>query len=204
MAQIEESPSLASDKPVSRQFEESYFNYYGWPPYWGGAFALGPYSTIMGDREKPEEPAKSHKTGDPDLRSTGDVTGHHIQALNGEIGHVEDFIIDDVTWAVRYLLINTNNWLPGKHVLVSPRWIEQVSWTQKKVYVSLTRESIKQSPEFTAQTILTRDYEDGLHHHYGRKGYWLDELEAGIGPGLVPGFRPGIRADLKVKGISAC
>ena len=68
------------------------------------------------------------KSWDPHLRSTRDVSGHHIQAADGEIGHVEDFIIDDETWAIRYLIIDTQNWWPGKKVLVSPQWIERVSW----------------------------------------------------------------------------
>jgi hypothetical protein len=112
------------------------------------------------------------------LRSTTDVTNHHIQAIDGEIGHVEDFILDDETWAIRYMLVNTNNWLPGKHVLISPRWIERVSWTEMKVFIGLTRDAIENSPAFTPQNLLTREYETDLHRHYDRHGYWLDELEA--------------------------
>jgi len=109
------------------------------------------------------------------LRSTRDVTGHHIQAVDGEIGHVEDFIIDDETWAIRYLIIDTQNWWPGKKVLVSPQWIERVSWIESKVFVNLTCETIRQSPEYTEESLLTRDYETELHRHYNRRGYWIDE-----------------------------
>ena len=77
------------------------------------------------------------------------MSGYHIQAADGEIGHVEDFIIDDETWAIRYLIIDTRNWWPGKKVLVSPQWIERVSWSESKVFVNLPRETIKQSPEYT-------------------------------------------------------
>ena len=91
---------------------------------------------------------------------------------------MEDFIIDDETWAIRYLIINTRNWLPGKKVLVSPQWIESVSWKETKVFVNLLRETIKQSPEYMEESLLTRDYETGLHGHYNRKGYWADELVA--------------------------
>jgi hypothetical protein len=112
------------------------------------------------------------------LRSTADVSGHHIQARDGEIGHVEDFIIDDETWAIRYLIIDTQNWWPGKQVLVSPRWIESVSWIDLKVFVNLSRETIKQAPEYTELSLLTRDYETGLHRHYDRQGYWIEELAA--------------------------
>jgi hypothetical protein len=109
------------------------------------------------------------------LRSTHEVTDYHIQAADGEIGHVEDFIIDDETWAIRYLIIDTRNWLPGKKVLVSPQWIERVSWSERKVFVNHTREIIRQSPEYTEESLLTRDYESVLHRHYNRQGYWVDE-----------------------------
>ena len=126
--QIEDSPSLSSDKPVSRQFEEAYYGYYEWPMYWGGPYMWGYYPYIVCDREKWKESTKGEKKWDPHLRSTHDVSSYHIQAEDGEIGHVEDFIIDDETWAIRYIIINTRNWWPGKKVLVSPRWIEHVSW----------------------------------------------------------------------------
>ena len=114
--------------------------------------------------------------GDPHLRSTEHVTGHRIQALDGEIGHVEDFIIDDETWAIRYLVIDTKNWWAGKRVLISPQWIERVSWGEMKVFVNLSREIIKHAPEYTKDALLTRDYEISLHGHYNRQGYWVDEL----------------------------
>ena len=176
--QIEDSPALSSDKPVSRQFEDAYYGYYGWPTYWGGPYMWGPYSYPMRDRDKWRESTQGKQTWDAHLRSTRDVSGHHVQAADGEIGHVEDFIIDDKTWAVRYLIIDTRNWWPGKKVLISPQWIERVSWDELKVFVNLPRETIKQSPEYTEELLLTRDYETGLHRHYNRQGYWVDEPAA--------------------------
>ncbi len=173
--QIEGSPSLDSDKPVSRQFEESYYGYYDWPMYWGGPYSWGSSPYIVRNYEKRKQSVQVEKTWDAHLRSTRDVSGHHIQALDGDIGHVEDFIIDDETWAIRYLIIDTKNWWPGKKILLSPKWIERVSWSESKVFVNLSRESIKQSPEYTDESLLNRDYEIGLHSHYHRQGYWLDE-----------------------------
>jgi PRC-barrel domain len=177
--QIEKSPSLDNDKPVSRQFEQAYYGYYGYPTYWGGPFSWGPYPSPMRDREQWKESNQSKKGWDLHLRSTGDATGHHIQSLNGEIGHVEDFVIDDETWAIRYIIVDTHNWLPGKKVLVATQWIERVSWDERKVFVNLNRETIKESPDFTEESLLTRDYETRLYKHYDRKGYWVDELVAG-------------------------
>ena len=176
--QIEASPSLESDKPVLRQFEESYYGYYGWPTYWSGSNMWGLYPILVREPEKWIEPVQTEKAWDPHLRSTHDVSGHHVQATDGEIGHVEDFIIDDETWAIRYLVIATRNWWPGKKVLVSPHWIERVSWTESKVFVNLSRETIKQAPEYTEESLPTRDYETGLHRHYNRQGYWVEERVA--------------------------
>jgi uncharacterized protein YrrD len=173
--QIEDSPSLDSDKPVSRQFEEAYYEYYEWPMYWSGSYMWGFHPHIVRDREKRTPTNPGGKAWDLQLRSTHDVTGHHIQAADGEIGHVEDFIIDDQTWAIRYLVVDTRNWWPGKKVLISPRWIERVSWSESKVFVNLPRKTIKQSPEYTEESLPTRDYESALHGHYNRQGYWVDE-----------------------------
>lgn len=172
--QIEDSPSLDSDKPVSRQFEQAYYGHHGWPTYWGGSNVWGIYSYPSKKREA--TPGK--KKWDHHLRSTHDVTGYNIQATDGEIGHVDDFIIDDETWAIRYLIIDTQNWWPGKKILLAPQWIKRVSWNESKVFVSLLREDIKQSPEYTEESLLARDYEIGLHRHYNRLGYWVDESAA--------------------------
>lgn len=201
--QIEDSPAVSSDKPVSRQFEKTYYGYYGWPIYWGGPYMWGAscYPCIMPDAglgrqsaqgvisqyglgasptafpnpEASRELARDENTWDPHLRSTHDVSGHHIQAADGEIGHVDDFVIDDETWAIRYLMVDTVNWWPGKRVLVAARWIERVSWDESKVFINLSRAAIKQAPEYTEESLLTRDYESRLHGHYNRQGYWVDE-----------------------------
>jgi len=170
--QIEASPSLDSDKPVSQQYEELYYKYYGWPVYWDGPYMWGSYPDIVRDRVMRDEPSTLQKPWNPHLRSTRDVTGHHIQASDGEIGHVEDFILDDETWAIRYLIIDTRNWWPGKKVLVSPQWIERISWSESKVFFNLTRETIQHSPEYSEETLIDRDYEYRLHRHYNRPGYW--------------------------------
>ena len=173
--QIENSPPLNSDKPVSQQFETDFYNYYGWPIYWGAPYMWGYYPHLERNNEKLKNLPAVEKVWDPHLRSTQQVTDYHIQAIDGEIGHVEDFIIDDETWAIRYLIIDTRNWWPGKKVLLSPQWIEKVSWEKSKVFVKLHCATIKQSPEYMENSLLTRDYETGLHRHYNLKGYWVEE-----------------------------
>jgi len=172
--QIEDSPSLDSDKPVSRQFEERYHEFYGWPMYWGGPFMWGSVPYIVRDPATRKESDVAEKPWDPHLRSTYDVTGHYIVSNDGEFGHVEDFVIDDEIWAIRYLIIDTENWWPGRKVLVSSRWIERVSWSESKVFVNLSHKAIRQSPDYS-EASLTREYEAGLHRHYKRTGYWDEE-----------------------------
>jgi hypothetical protein len=113
------------------------------------------------------------ESADSHLRSTDEVKGYHIEATDGEIGHVEDFIVDDGTWAIRYLEVDTRNWWPGKKVLVSPQWVDNVSWPDSKVYVGLSRETIQNSPEYIESMPVTREYEKRLYDHYGRSPYWL-------------------------------
>ncbi len=183
--QIEQSPSLATDQPVSRQYERHFYDYYGWPMYWNGPLVWGVYQypweitpLAMRETEILREAEERHEDAwDPNLRSTHDVTGHHIQATDGEIGHVADFIIDDKTWSIRYLVVDTKNWRPGKHVLISPEWIDRLSWEESKVFVNLSCELIRKSPEYNPET-LNREYETQLHEHYDRPGYWSDAFLA--------------------------
>ena len=177
-AQIEKSPSLESDKPVSRQFEEAYHGYYGWPMYWNGPFMWGMYPHIERNPEKWGKSNHGQKASDHHLRSTRSVAGYHIHALDGELGHVADFIIDDANWAIRWLIIDTRNWWPGRKVLITPQWIERVSWDESKVFINLTCEAIKRSPVYTDEPVPSRAYETGLYLHYNRLGYWIDEPAA--------------------------
>ena len=134
----------------------------------------GAWPYIMREEQVRLEDKEELKSWDPNLRSTKSVTDYHIEATDGEIGHVEDFIIDDETWAIRYLVIDTKNWWGGKKVLISPQWIDRISWDESKVFVNLSKERIKQSPEYSEDILITRDYEDQLHKHYNQKGYWAE------------------------------
>lgn len=175
--QIEDSPTLESHKPVSKQFEEDLHGYYGWPTYWSGTSMWGDYPYIIHDSDEWKASKENKKKWNPNLRSSKYVTGQKIQASDGEVGHVDDFIIDDQTWAIRYLIIETGNWWEGKKVLLSPQWIDDISGETSNVSVNLSRESIKQSPEYSEENLLTRDYEILLHRHYNRNIYWKEDPE---------------------------
>jgi hypothetical protein len=106
------------------------------------------------------------------LRSAQEVTGYHIQATDDEIGHVEDFFVDDLAWTLVYIVVDTRNWLPGRKVLVPPQWADQVSWSERKVFFKLGKEKIENSPEYDHTEIPKRQYEDLLYNHYGIPPYW--------------------------------
>ena len=179
--QVENSPGIDTHQPVSRQHETAFLGYYGYPTYWGGPYLWGPafYPAGLADPLTASMDALRekiwHESADAHLRSGEAVTGYHVGAVDGEIGHVDSFLMDDRAWAIRYLELATRNWWPGQKVLVSPDWVEQVSWADSKIYVPLSREAIKNAPEYTDATPVTREYEHRLHLHYGRPPYWLHE-----------------------------
>jgi len=146
---IEDSPSLNTDKPVSRQFEDSYYGYYGYPSYWGGSYMWGGNSSLTRSQQLLGASRQIGKTWDSHLRSTRHVGGYHIQATDGQIGHVDDFIVDDESWAIRYLIIDTNNWWAGKKVLIAPKWIDSINWVESKIFLNVTRETVQQAPEYS-------------------------------------------------------
>jgi hypothetical protein len=173
--QIENSPSIESHIPVSEQFEEQFYGYYGYPLYWGGQYMWGGYPYMMPGVLPIDSPPKNQRSRDGHLRSTNAVTHYHIQANDAEVGHVEDFLIDEATWAIRYLVIDTSNWWFGKRILISPEWIEKISWGESMVFVNLTTQTIRAAPEYNHHTDVTRQYETDLYDHYGRAGYWAGE-----------------------------
>lgn len=167
--QVKEAPGVDLEKPVHRQHEVALSNYYGWPAYWSN-FTDPSMATVA--LETAVQTTGDETEGNEHLRSAQEVAGYHIQARDGEIGHVEDFIADSETWNIHYIVVDTQNWLPGRKVLVSPQWIEKISWAERKVHVDLQQETIANSPEYDPDVPLDRAYEARLHDHYGRSKYW--------------------------------
>jgi hypothetical protein len=179
------APDAETDLPVTRQWEAEYHDYFGWPYYWEGAglFGAGPYpgfaTEVAGSTE--EEARTKASKGDPHLQSARDVGECRIAAADGDIGHVIDFIIDEDSWLIRYVLVDTGNWLPGKKVLLSTRLISAINWSEGCLQVPMSREVIEHAPPFDPDQPIERDYEQGLFDYYGDhitghvKPYW--ELE---------------------------
>ena len=172
---IKNSPSVDLDKPISRQHEREYFAYYGYPPYWGytGQWGIGAHPGLLASARWKDAPAqRPEESSDVHLRSAKEICGYHIEGTDAAIGHLDDFIIDDETWEVRYLVIDTRNWWLDKKVLVAPHWTNRISWAEKKVFVDLSRQTIKNSPEWNATAPINREYEARLYDYYGRPVYW--------------------------------
>lgn len=152
--QIENSPAIETHKPVSRQFEEEYYRYYGWPTYWagGGMWGMGGFPMVPPPLLVPI-PVKNSDAGfvkseDPHLRSTKALKGYHIETPEGAIGHVSDFMIDAKSWAIRHLVVETGHWFTGKEIALSPTNVERISYDESKVFVNVTKDTIREAPEY--------------------------------------------------------
>jgi uncharacterized protein YrrD len=172
--QVRHSPDVDLAKPVHRQHEIELHEYYSWVPYWDSGveglmvppIAVAPIVKEKGRKKKKKEP------GDPHLRSAREVIGYHIRAKDGEIGHVDEFIMEDALWVIRYLVVDTRNWLPGRKVLISPHWVDRLSWEEARVRVELDKKAIMNSPEYVPTAPVNRRYEERLYDYYGRPKYW--------------------------------
>lgn len=150
--QIEESPPLEVDRPVSRQYEMKLLPYYGWPAY---------YESI---------------DGDPHLRSVEEVSGYSINAVDDEIGVADDFIIDDEDWSIKYVVVDTSGWNPlSKKVLLSNTWVKDIDSEKGMVNVDVTKKQVEESPEYDPSEAVNREEETVLYDYYGRPKYWLSE-----------------------------
>jgi hypothetical protein len=140
MQQVKESPDVHTDQPVSRQIQTYLYNHYGFYPY-------------------PNEE-------DSHLRSIAAVTGYHIHAADGEIGHVEDFLVDDAGWSIRYITIDTRNWWPGERVLISPRSVREIDWADGSIQLNVNRQKVKDGPLLESAMTVDRAYEEKYRAYY--------------------------------------
>ena len=190
--QVRKSPDVDCHKPVSRQHEIEHYAYYGYPYYWGGSGIWGDgmrprmmLAAYGGDKSpeaarqetefvQAQADERRRRGDDPHLRSSRAMIRYHIHATDGEIGHVDGMIVDDETWTLRYLVVNTSDWWLGHQVLVAPAWISDISWLEATVSVGLSREAIKHAPAYDPDAPPDREQERRMHEHYARPGYWAD------------------------------
>ncbi len=154
--QISNSPGTDLHKPVSHQHEIALYEHYTWQPYWrsgfyaGGQWGVMPPAPLFAERiSKDDENDKMQKeNNDVHLRSTERIAGYHIHASDGEIGHVNDFIIDDESWQVLYIVVDTNNWIGGKKVLVPVKHIKEINWGKSQVQIDISKTVVKECELF--------------------------------------------------------
>jgi len=188
---IARSPSVDVAKPVSRQHERDFYRYYGYPYYWGysGLWGMESYPGLLAGGRRNDNLTQQFDTpGDVHLRSAQEVRGYHVQGSDEAIGQIEDFVVDDETWQVRYLVIDTNNWWFGKKVLIAPHWAKSLSWEERKVFVDLSRRAIQNSPEWDPTAAIDLEYEAHLYDYYGWPAYRDSSDRPGAPP---PGHRSG-------------
>jgi hypothetical protein len=174
--QVKDSPDIDTDQPVSRQHETHIYDYYGWDPYWGSNFfpmsssiATPFVAPLFQSGSKPRHAVGAEsqsEENDPHLRSIEAVTGYHIHAIDGEIGHVADFLVDEDGWSIRYVAVDTRNWWPGKRVLIAPRSVRTIDCAQRVMNLDVDRQMVKGSPPYESAMTVDRVYEEQFHHYY--------------------------------------
>lgn len=189
-AQVKGSPEIDTHQTISRQHEMDYLDYYGYTYYWGGNGFWGAGSFPRPMVVSPDNPdgqgtlshaSRTQEGGsaagdDPHLRSINAVHDYRIEATDGDIGHVKAFLLEEGTWAIRYLVVETSHWWSGHQVLIVPEWIRAVSWRDRTVNVVVTRQQIKEAPPYDAELLLERKHEEALFKHHGSLGYWDQPL----------------------------
>lgn len=176
-AQVRGSPDVDTQRPVSRQQEGAIYDYYGFNPYWGTADYVGTYSYWGGMDFSPPVPSTSQRrdaiiqmqrsSDDAHLRSIEVLHGYHIHATDGEIGHLADVLINDSDWSLSYLVVNTSNWWRGKEVLISPRSTQSIRWTERMIYLGVTRDKVRASPDYNADQPMPASFDAEMAQHYG-------------------------------------
>jgi hypothetical protein len=180
--QVEDSPPLSSDKPVDRQYDRAYWSFFSLPE--SALVRRSVANAFMDDldRKSLEERYAEERSWDHQLRSSQATTGYAVEALDGDVGCIADLIVDDQTWVIRYMIVNTSGWWPGHQVLVAPPWINKINWGSSKIFVSIDREPFKNLEAFTSIDMLTREYEARLHKSCNRQGYWTDDPACSTDP----------------------
>jgi sporulation protein YlmC with PRC-barrel domain len=192
--QVENSPIFDGNHPVTKQHEVAYLGYYNYPYYWGGTGLWGhdtyPSRFSMGSGAFESLPLVLHS---PDPYVEGDeadvalhyshelhsgiaLEGGRVVGTDGEIGYIRDMLVDDESWALRYLVVDCGDWWPVHQVLIAPQWITDANWPDATFTAKMTRQQVKGAPHYDSKRRFDRTNEIGLHEHYGRIGYWIVEV----------------------------
>ena len=175
--QVQDAPGIEADRPVSRQQEAAVHDHYGYPYYWGGVGLWGSMDLPMGGTIAPFTPPDpgTHSAaaapsaappGDPHLRSSAEVLGYRASATDGDIGEVDDLLFDTRSWQIDLLVIDTGRWLPGRRVLVAPRWVDTVDWPARRIAFQVPRRLVEGSPDFRPIETMGPDETRRIQLHF--------------------------------------
>ena len=176
-AQIAAGPHAHEHDPVTRDMEALLYDYYAWDPYWGashfgGAALPNAESQIVDDAARREADAEIPPLDGADhLHSVAEFKGYYVHAVDGDIGHVENLLADDANWEIRYLVIATRNWWPGKVVQLSPYAVKDIDWFGEHVNMNVSRDQVRSAPAWDPLAMADEVSEDQLHRHFGWPGY---------------------------------
>lgn len=172
--QVKDAPGIEADRPVSRQLEADMHDHYGYPYYWGGVGLWGSMDLPMGGTIAPFTPpdpgtagaVAEAPSGDPHLRSSTEVLGYTASAVDGDIGELDDFLVDTPSWRIELLVVDTGRWLPGRRVQVPPRWVDAVDWPARRMAFRVSRQRLESSPEIDPRQGLGADETRRIQRHF--------------------------------------
>ncbi len=183
---LKSCPTPDDKDRVSRTAEQRYYDFLGAPYYWAGTATWGVAETPAGILDHPypltHQPDQAlddiyEHEDDIHLRSFNEVQGYQVTASDGEVGEIQDILLEDENWRIRYFVVRTGTWLKHRDVLISPEWLEKISWGGKVVYFNATKEAIENSPLFDPDQPVNRHLETRLYDYYGRPRYWESQGE---------------------------
>ena len=182
--QVRNSPDIDTEKPISREKEEELHDYYAWSYYWGYPLYYNSLGTelypniqytdaFIYQLNKKNETDKDHVKAENHLRSTHEVIGYSVSTINGEFGYVDDFLTDTQHWGIRYLVLNTGDFLPGRKIIVAAHWVKDISWDNRSVSFDLNIDTLRNGPTYDPSIPLTRDFERRVYEYYEKNPYWI-------------------------------
>jgi hypothetical protein len=184
--QIHDSPLFDSQKTVSRQQEESLSKHYGWTPYWVTPMAAFPlpglytYPIVGAASDRWNQQNKMAPTvakevearqdmdreQEAHLRSFQEIKSYGLQATDGDIGELDDLLLDTASWRVTHIIVDTRKWWPGGQVVIDRALVTDISWGDAKIVVAMSREDVKNAPRFDKDQTITEPYMQQLSQYY--------------------------------------
>lgn len=169
---IEKSPVVNQGLLPSRETEIELKSYYNWPVYWGSGFLIG--AGDLRENQASMRGSKKEIEVESNLKSCNEIMGFSIESKNKTIGYLNNYLFDDESWEIRYLVVDTKNWLlKERKILLAIDWIEKFDWDQSVFVTDLKSKAIRESPVYNPGETLKRDYETKLFDHYHKPKYWL-------------------------------